>query len=344
MTGKRIPLRGGGISVRVGRGPEIESRHTALGVVVGLSAGEEVQFGEPETLAFWRSAMKPFQALPLVEDGVAGRYGFAGRELAICCASHQGTRMHVDCVTGMLDRIGMDESALACGPHAPFHEPAHQALVRQGLEPRPLHNNCSGKHTSMLAQAAHHGWPTQGYEDRDHPLQARIRAELRRWLDVDPEELTWSVDGCGVPTPFLSLRQMARAYARLVRSKDSAPLAVVEAMTEHPEYVSGSAELSTELMRVTDGALLAKEGAEGVFCFAGVRDGWGAAVKVTDGSKRAVAPAVLELLANLRLIDLDALERLADLREPGLRNTQGRVVGRITAESVAGQAPVAGDI
>jgi L-asparaginase II len=337
-------LESGGISVRVDRGPEIESRHTVLAVVVGLSAGEEVQYGEPETLAYWRSSMKPFQALPLVEDGAAGRYGFGGSELAICCASHQGTPRHVECVTGMLDRIGMDESALACGPHAPFHEPSRQALLRLGTEPSRVHNNCSGKHTSMLAQALHHGWPTRGYDDPQHPLQARIRTELRRWLDVDPEKLVWSVDGCGVPTPFLSLRQMARAYARLVRSEDAAPRAVVKAMTEHPEYVSGSGELSTELMRVTGGALLAKEGAEGVFCFAGVRDGWGGAVKVTDGSKRAVAPAVLELLASLHLIDGGALERLAGLREPEIRNTQGRGIGRLAAEAVAHRTLAGGDL
>ena len=244
-------------------------------------------------------------------------------------------------VASMLERLGLDASDLACGADRPLEaEPAH-ALAAAGREPGRLHNNCSGKHAGMLALARLHGWPTEGYAEPEHPVQARIRSELRRWLDVDPEALVWGVDGCGAPTPFLSLRQMARAFARLGRSEDPAARAVVGAMTAHPQLVGGPSSLSTALMRATAGRVLAKEGAEGVLCTAAPGRGWGAALKVADGAKRALGPAGVEILAALDLLSGEELEELAARRSPPVSNTQGRRVGELRAEASPRRAAVA---
>lgn len=320
--------------VLVRRGDEVESVHRVSGVLVGLEEGTESSFGDPDRLAFWRSSMKPFQALPLVEDGAAEAFGVSEVELALCCASHVGSPAHVRIVAGLLDRLGLTPDRLHCGPHPPFDDESAREVVRRGESFTRLHNNCSGKHAGMLALALHHGWPLDGYAELDHPVQRRVRRSLARWLDVEPDGLGWGVDGCGVPTPYLTLRQMARAFARLVRAvgTSDAPTAVVGAMTAHPDLVSGEGRPVTRIMEAGGGRLLAKEGAEGVQCLAGLGEGWGLAVKVEDGARRAATPAALEALLRAGLLTAGERSALEDLREREIENTRGETVGRLVPD------------
>ena len=320
------PLR-----VVVRRGRQIESVHAVHAAFVDEGGKARGLFGDAETRAFWRSSMKPFQALSLVEDGAVEAFDLTDEDLAICCASHYGTPRHVARVRSILERLDLGEADLACGAHLPFDEASAHALLREGGEARPVHNNCSGKHAGMLSLARLHGWPTEGYVAWDHPIQARVRAGLWRWLDSDPDRLSWAPDGCGVPTPHLSLREMASAYARL--SRDPAAQPVVRAMTSHPELTSGPGVLVAEVMTVTGGRILAKEGAEGVLCLAGVADGWGIALKVADGGKRVVGPAVLTMLDELGLLEPPEMAELESLRGPPVLDMEGRSVGTIEADS-----------
>ena len=317
-----------------GPGEELECLHRVDGIVVGMVDGGEVLVGEGDLLTFWRSSFKPFQALPLVE-GAAPRFGLSREALALCCASHGGTPRHLEVVRGILERIGRDESDLACGPAAPLDRDAARRVDREDGVYEPIHNNCSGKHAGMLAMAIHGGWPTEGYAEYDHPVQRRIREGLARWLDVDPERLSWAVDGCGVPTPYLSVRQMARAYARLVRSaarSAGAAREVVTAMTEHPILISSDGRLSQRLMGATGGRVLAKEGAEGVLCAAGRDAGWGMSLKVRDGSRRALGPAGVAVLVELGLLLPEEAQALEEVRRPAVANTRSERVGSIEAE------------
>lgn len=331
--------------VRVERGGELESRHRVHAVVAGTAAGEEVRYGEPASLAYWRSSMKPFQALPFVADGAMEALELDPGALALVCASHAGTPRHVDGVRRILAAAGVSEERLACGTHPPFSDEAARAVVRSGAAFRPVHNNCSGKHAGMLALALHRGWPPRGYVRPDHPVQRRIRGELDRWLDVDPEGLAWGIDGCGVPTPRLGLRQMARAYARLVRAAGGGYAAagrVVDAMTGRPELVGGAGRVATRIMEATDGRVLAKDGAEGVLCAAGREGGWGMALKVADGGRRAAGPAAVEALADLELFGASEARSLSELRRPTIRNTAGRAVGRIEPRMTPRRGPASG--
>lgn len=288
------------------------------------------RFGDPQAASFWRSALKPFQALPAVEDGAVAAFGFDDAQLAVACGSHGGRAEHLSPVVAMLDALQVGEDALHCGPHYPYDRDAATALRCAGREPRRVHNNCSGKHALMLALAAHHGWPTEGYWRPDHPVQRRIRDGLGRWIEAAPDALSWETDGCGLPTPRLPLREMARAYARLGRAAaagEAGPAAVVGAMTAHPELTSSPGREPLRLMQGTDGRLLAKEGAEGVLCVAAPADGWGLALKVEDGGRRAVGPAVMAVLAHADLLAPDEAAALADLAAPDIVGTTGDTVG-----------------
>ncbi len=119
--------------------------------------------GDVDEPVYPRSAVKAIQALPLVESGAADAFGFGDRELALAQASHGGEPEHVAGVKAMLAAIGLDETALECGTHAPSHFTSAAELIRRGETPGPLHNNCSGKHANFLALARHLGVDHRGY-------------------------------------------------------------------------------------------------------------------------------------------------------------------------------------
>ena len=300
-------------------------------------------YGDAGAATFCRSILKPFQALPLVEDGAAAAYGFGSEQLALACASHGGRPEHVTGVAAILRGIGLDENALHCGPQTPYDDEAARAIECSGDAPGRLHNNCSGKHAALLALAAHHGWEADGYWRYDHPVQRRLREHLASWIGPSPETLLWETDGCGLPTPYLALDEMARAYARLgakAAAGDPGPAAVVAAMTEHPELTSSPGREPLVIMRATRGRLLAKEGAEGVLCVAAPPEGWGLALKIEDGARRGVGPAAAAVLDTLGLLANGEAEALESLARPPILSTTGEPVGLIRAvAAVPGSAP-----
>lgn len=320
--------------VEVWRGPAIESIHRVSIAVVDATGRLRAGSGSTDHVTFARSAIKPFQALPLVEDGAADRYGFGDRELALCCASHSGEPRHVEGVRWMLDRIGVEEAALACGPHAPFHGASAEQLSRAGEKPGRIHNNCSGKHAGMLALACFHGWPIAGYNRPEHPVQGRVQHELERWTGLDPDGMPLGVDGCGVVTFGLPLAAMAGAFARLAaaaRRGEAPATRIVGAMSRCPEFVGGTGRLCTALMRAVDGRIIVKTGAEGVYCAAVPGAELGIALKVEDGARRASEPALVAALRALGLLSDAEMARLSEYAEPEIMNTRGEVVGRIRA-------------
>ena len=314
------------------RGTLVESQHTLHAAVVDAAGQLRAWAGDPELITFFRSAAKPLQTLPLVEDGAPERLGITAEELALCCGSHSGERRHLRTARRILERAGLDSEALACGPHPPFHEPSRRELEEAGLEPGKLHNNCSGKHAGMLALARLHGWEVMGYERPEHPVQRRVLSTVSEWTGMPYEAIALGVDGCGVLCFAVPLRSMAFAYARLAsaaRLGQGSAAEVIRAMTAHPEMVAGEGRLCTDLMRRTEGRVVAKIGAEGVYCVGVPGAELGIALKVEDGARRAVAPAILSILRQLDLISEEDLGVLHSHAFPEIRNTRGEVVGEL---------------
>jgi L-asparaginase II len=166
------------VAVHVARGAAVESRHRASYAVVDRAGGVVAGAGNPAAAVYPRSAIKPLQALPVVETGAADQFALTTAELALACASHGGEPIHVGSAARVLGRAGLGPSDLECGAHLPTHIPSQHALIRAGEAPSPLHNNCSGKHAAMLATAVHMGEPTRGYIRPDHPVQRRVLSAL----------------------------------------------------------------------------------------------------------------------------------------------------------------------
>src|SRR6266702_2674844 len=273
--------------VEIRRGSVDQLLHVAHVAVVDAAGKLVASAGHPDLVTFWRSAAKPFQALPLVEDGAVEQFKLTRQDLALACASHSSEPAQVTLVREFLQRIGCSERDLMCGPHRPLSDAVAKDYETRGVLLTAVYSNCSGKHTGMLALAKHHGWPTEFYVRVEHPAQQRCLESVSRWTDLRKEELGVAVDGCGVATFALPLRNMALAWARLGNAE-----VIVEAMLHHPELVAGEGRPCTEMMRAHPGRVVTKVGAEGVYSALLVREGLGVSLKVEDGHSLASALAI----------------------------------------------------
>ena len=324
------------------RGEEIESLHAVAAAVVDGRGRTLHRHGDPARRAWLRSSAKPIQLLPLVEEGLVERFGFAGEELAVMAASHDAEPFHLEAVRAILGRAGLDESLLRCGAHEPGNAAAAEELRRRGERPTAIHNNCSGKHAGMLVVCRALGWPLESYLAPDHPLQLRIWRTLAELAGLAPERIGRAVDGCGAVTFAMPVTAMARAWAALAiadasrqTAREKAVGRIFDAMAAHPAYVGGTGRLDTDLLRHAGDRLMVKTGAEGVFCaaFRGARgDGPRAlALKVLDGARRAQDPALLALLEELGEVELSRDPALGTHARPTIVNRSGTEVGRIDA-------------
>jgi L-asparaginase II len=253
------------IRVTVRRGGAVEAVHH---VHVRSTAGDA--YGD-DFHCFFRSSLKPIQAIPLLE----GYDDLGDDELAIASASHRAEPAQLEAARKLLARAGASVDDLENG-------------LQDGRPDGKLGHNCSGKHAGMLAACRAHGWPLHPYRSLEHPLQQRVAA-LVGHADV-------GVDGCGVPTFALPLSRMCEVFLQ-------APPRIRAAMAARPELVGGTGSADTELMRARPG-WFAKGGAEGLFCVSDGTDAW--AFKVEDGEFRGLRPALAQVfgLDEFREVDV----------------------------------------
>jgi len=329
------------VVAEVTRGGIVESVHHGVIVVAETSDQVVAAAGDPNHVAYFRSSAKPFQAIPLVESGAADAAGFTPAELALCCASHHGEPRQQAAVQAMLTKLGRGPEALQCGIVRPMDE-VEAARVETGeVSASPLHCDCSGKHAGMLAACLHLGYPTDSYLDPDHPLQQQILAVMSDVMRRPADQIARATDGCSLPTFGGSLHAFAVAYAALAApeqvpsgaGREHAPALnrLRQAMTSHPENVSGSGSLVTDLMALGKGKIAVKSGAEGLICLAVPARGLGIAVRVLDGSFRAHAAIVSALLEQLDLLDAATIATLRERFPPEIRNHNHLHVGDLRA-------------
>ena len=323
------------LTIAVMRGELRESEHHADAVVRTADGGTTAVFGDGGRAVYPRSAIKPLQALPLVESGAADACGLDDARLALACASHDHESVHLEAVRAWLRDIGASVSDLACGLQPPDDAETIAALARRGEQADAVYNNCSGKHTGLLCVARHLGEPLAGYTDFGHPVQRRLRRVLAEVCDADTEHAPWGWDGCSIPTLALPLSDWALGMARLAcpqalgEPRAGAARRLSAAIAAHPRMIGGEHSWDTQLIRATGGRLLVKRGAEGVACGWLPGEATGFAIKVHDGAARAVQVAVGRLARLMGWLDADTLERCAALFQPGIGNWNGYRVGRL---------------
>lgn len=286
------------ITVNLLREGIIESVHRVQAVVCDSRGRVLSVAGDAEHPTFIRSALKPFQALPVTATGILERYQLSDRDLAIMCSSHAAEIIHTRQAFNILWRADIDPSLLQC----PI--PAGKTS--------PLEHNCSGKHAGMLAVCKAQNWPLANYLERQHPLQKMILSKFAEILKMPPDEFIGVHDDCGAPVYLMSIAQMATLYATLSSGASLDLERIVRAMTHHPEMIAGTGRFDTQLMQLTQGEIVSKAGAEGVQCIGKVGEGMGLTIKSNDGSKRAKFAVAIYLLQQMGWITPSVSEILTE--------------------------------
>jgi L-asparaginase II len=320
------------VMIEVTRGGVVESHHVGAAAVLGADGRVEASWGDIDAPVYARSAIKPLQAIPLLESGAAERFGLGDAEIALACASHNGEARHVTTVRAWLARVGLAEADLECGGHAPLRLPAYAAMLRSGEEPTAAYNNCSGKHSGFLTTAVHLGEPTRGYIHPEHPVQQRLRVLYGDLAGIDLAQASVGTDGCGIPTLGVPLRGMARAMARMADPGGLAPARVAAirriqaAMWAEPFMVAGTDRFCSRINTLLPQRAAVKTGAEGVFCAMLPGLGLGVALKIHDGAGRAAEVALAAILRHFGVLEGVGTD---ELLRPPVRNVVGLAVGEM---------------
>jgi L-asparaginase II len=324
--------------LEITRGQIVESIHYGAVVVVNSYGATITSYGSSQAITFLRSSAKPFQAIPLIENGGAEVYSLSSEEIAIICGSHSGTDEHFATIRGIQTKVGITEADLLCGVHAPFHQPTVDAMRQRGENPTPNRHNCSGKHTGMLAywrlKQLKTGAPETEipYVAQNHPIQKDILEAFAEMCELPVNEVEIGIDGCSVPTFAVSLQNAAYAYARLCEpeqlgeARAIACRKITSSMTSYPEMVGGPDSFDTQLMRVAKGRIVSKGGAEG-FQALGLLPGalgegspaLGITIKVSDGDLGAHSRSSVDSRGHARpAITLSVLQQLGALSKEEL--------------------------
>lgn len=296
------------ILVEVSRGEVLESFHR--GVICIVDQDDKIIFsqGDTQQICYPRSALKFFQQIPMLTSGAVEHFGFDEKEIALFCGSHNGEAEHVETVRSILKKIGLDESHLQCGPQMPTLKEDQYNLIKNDLPALRIHNNCSGKHAGFLAYCIYRNWPTDTYIDPNHPLHLEILDVISDFHRYPKEKIKQGIDGCSAPIFSFPVYNQAVAYKNLVNPVDfsedvqKACNIMVNAIIKYPEMIAGKKRYCSDLMRFSEGKLIGKTGADGIYSI-GIRNlNYGICIKVDDGKmgpQYNVAQAIIEQLGIL---------------------------------------------
>ncbi len=317
--------------VEIWRGPFLESMHSGHAVVCDDTGQIVESWGDPEAVVLPRSSSKMLQALPLLESGAAADAGLNDEQLALACASHNGSEIHSVRVKAWLEALGKSDEDFRCGPQEPRDIAVRDALIREDKPVCRYHNNCSGKHSGFLTLTKYlNAGPD--YVAVDHPVQKAVKAAFEEVTQEDTPG--YGIDGCSAPNFATTMHGMARAMAFFAGAnpdggaRESAAAKLTRAMATYPELVAGEGRACTDLMRAMDHKVAVKTGAEAYFIAIVPEKKMGVAVKILDGSTRGAECAIASILVRLGV--LDPAHPLAQkyINAP-IQNWDGLVTGRM---------------
>lgn len=323
--------------VHVYRGTEVESIHRGDIVGVHFDGNILFEYGDAGKRTFWRSSAKPFQIIPFIENGGLERFNITQDELSLMTASHSGEARHLEILDGLLKKLGKTIDDLDCGVSRPMNEKEYRRLLTEGIPFSQGNNPCSGKHSGMLGLGILKDIDLENYIDKDHEIQKMMLEIVAEMTSQNQRDIDIAIDGCGVPVFGLPIYNMALAYTKLDKldCTDASPKRldalrqVVKAMTGSPFFVAGTDRLDTILMEETNGKILAKLGAESVYCMTVIGKGIGIAMKTEDGSYRALNAVIPDLLLKHDCISKEEHTRIRQRLDLNVYNHRKQVVGRL---------------
>lgn len=323
------------------RGNTVENMHRGAFCVTDADGNIIAAEGYVDRPVFPRSAIKSIQALAIFRSGADKKFALTEKDLAIACSSHHAEQEHAEAVTAFLERVEFSIADLECGAHVPTNREARNQIKKEGAAPTQIHNNCSGKHTGMLAVAKASGQAAKHYVAPDHPVQEMVRQCVEEVIGTRLSADACGTDGCSIPTYAAPLKNFAQGFAKMATGQNlsaedaAAAKKLFDAMVKYPTLVAGSNAIDTVLMEVFGDNLVLKLGAEGVYCGA-IRDkGWGFALKCDDGNMKAAEAMVSALIAGIAAPSLAQTEILNARRNQPSKNWNKIEVGSMQATDLA---------
>ena len=319
------------MQITVERAGSLESSHLVDAVICDKQGGVIAGYGDYDRLVFPRSAIKPLQAIALVEWLLARNKAdtLDDADYSVMCASHNGETTHIKAVQTLLDRFDVSKEALSCGAHWSNHQPTCLSQARSLQAPEKIHNNCSGKHAGMLALGQLLGCDLDGYADIGHPVQQAIITVIEDMADMKLADYSCGIDGCGAPAFSAPMTKWARAFAQFTtrdNMRGKACARIAQAIANDPFLIGGTGRACSDVNQAYGSDVTVKIGAEGVYGIAANQFGLGAMLKVRDGNMRIAGVALGQILHDLGYAKHSELDGHF---APILYNWAGDEVGRI---------------
>lgn len=331
------------ILIKEFRGSIVENMHRGSIAVVS-STGETIAYlGDIEKPTFLRSASKPIQVLPTLLAGLHKKFGLTDEEVAMFNSSHWGSNHHIYVLEDIAKKTGINPDDMVMKPCGSTSGSALAAKLtdRSKLHPREgetrLQHCCSGKHFSLMLLQRELTGSTEGYEQKDSPVQSQIMNFLSMLSQTPTYKIGLGIDGCGVPVFALPLRNIAMSYAKLVD-----PFSLSDELREtidynfscihgHPEKINDYGTPSYYVNQNPD--LIMKDGSRGVICMAIKSMKLGIAVKLEDGwTDEFQGLIIADILEQLGYDAPLLIEQLRGCYETRLFNDCGVEVGHSEAD------------
>lgn len=314
------------------RAGKLENQHQGLICVVNENKEVIYEKGDMNQHVYYRSAMKPIQAIPVFTTNVIDKYGLSLEEAALFTASQRGEKYHEEALISLRQKIGIDEELLVCHASYPLNDEPKEQYLWDHKQKRKLLHNCAGKHLGFLAYCKEKGYELETYAQPDHPLQQEILHHVSELSETPIDHIHQAIDGCGVPVYGVPLKNMALSYlkyvvpeyVKTVETRDAMDQ-IVHVMNAHPEIVASHDFICTALLQ--DSNIVAKGGAQGVYCLSLKKEKISIALKVLSGTELLWPLLVAEILKKLNYENEETIQRLLDIRSKDIFNDNGKVIG-----------------
>jgi L-asparaginase II len=288
------------------RGNLIETIHHGFLCLVDATGKLDKVLNDKESF-FVRSCIKPIQAKvckDILKDSLRNEY------LTMAVASHNASNEQLELLTAMLNFYGVDESELYCG----LHSTENKKVINS-----KIHHNCAGKHIAQIAAGKKMGFSSD-YQSNNHELQLRILEELKRLSGL--ETIITAIDGCGLPTFYLSIEKLAQMFTRTSLEKNY--LDIYRTVNQYASLISGKGKFDQELMLHAPNKFFTKSGADGLMVILNLETKETLVIKIADGEKR-----VKDIVAKKILEDLNWIKPNSLNIDQNIYSSQGHIVGAL---------------
>jgi L-asparaginase II len=323
------------------RGEVLESFHTGVVCIVDKNGEIIFSLGDINQVCFPRSALKFFQVIPLLESGAVKEFNFNLEEIALMCGSHNGETRHLKVVDSILRKIGLSQKNLKCGAQYPTLTVDKNEMIKSGLQPRDIHNNCSGKHAGFLAMCVYAGYSIEDYLENTHPLHQEIKRITAEMHEYPESKLVTAIDGCSAPIFALPVFNQAIGYKNLVNpesfseKRQLACKIIIEAVSTYPYMIAGKGRYCTELLEQFGDRLIGKTGADGVYSLGFRKELWGGSIKIDDGLMGPQYAVAQEIISRLDIGSPDKLKSLEHYINEPVFNWAKHKTGHISVNKSA---------